>query len=69
MIDTTVRGFVYEAGGTAVAPEVLASGARIVGAMGRRNAIPTAVLSADPADLPTWLAESHAAVGRLLERR
>jgi hypothetical protein len=66
-IDTTVRGFVYEASGTIVAPEILAAGERTVRALGARNAIPVAVLRADPSDLGAWLAGAHAAVRSLLE--
>jgi choline dehydrogenase-like flavoprotein len=59
-IDTTVRGFVYDAiapgddrgleedrGGDGVTPEQLAGGARIVARLTALNAIPVAVLSAD----------------------
>jgi hypothetical protein len=60
-IDTTVRGFVYDAtvpvgdargleedrGGDGVTPEQLAGGARIVTRLTALNAIPVAVLSAD----------------------
>ena len=67
VIDTTVRGFVYEAGGAAVAPQHLADGARIVASIGRRNAIPVATLGADPRDIAAWLAEAQAAVRSLLE--
>jgi hypothetical protein len=64
-IDTTVRGFIYEAAGT-VPQELLAAGERIVSAMGARNAIPVAVLSADPEDVQAWLTDARAAVGALL---
>ena len=65
-IDTTVRGFLYEGAGTTVPPEALAEGERIVRAMGERNAIPVAVLTADPGDVGAWIAEAHAAVDTLL---
>jgi hypothetical protein len=65
-IDTTVRGFLYEGSGTTVAPEVLAEGERIVRAMGERNAIPVAVLTADPRDPGTWVTGARAAVDSLL---
>ncbi len=68
-IDTTVRGFIYEAAGTTVAPDALAEGARIVRAMGERNAIPVALLGADPKDIGAWLAEARAAVHSLLTGR
>jgi hypothetical protein len=81
LIDTTVRGFVYEAGAAplgaapldaaseaAVPRDALARGERIVRALGERNAIPTAVLSADPGDIPGWLADASAAIDSLLDR-
>jgi len=68
-IDTTVRGFVYEASGITVAPGVLAGGERIVRALGERNAIPVAFLTADPGDSEAWLADARAAVGSLLGGR
>ncbi|HME03767.1 MAG TPA: hypothetical protein VKG38_12155 [Solirubrobacteraceae bacterium] len=68
VIDTTVRGFVYEAAGT-VAAEILDAGAEIVRGTGERNAIPTALLSADPNDLAAWLEQARATVHSLLEGR
>src|SRR4029077_8068753 len=65
-IDTTVRGFVYEASGTTVAPQALAGGERIVRALTGRNAIPVAFLRADPGDVEAWLAQARAAVESLL---
>jgi hypothetical protein len=67
-IDTTVRGFIYESRGTSTPPEVLRSGAEVVRAVGQRNAIPLAFLSADPADGEAWLAEAHTSVVGLLNR-
>jgi hypothetical protein len=66
VIDTTVRGFVYDAAGTSVPPDVLGGGEAIVRAMGERNAIPVAVLSADPADHRAWIAQVGTAVRGLL---
>jgi uncharacterized protein YbjT (DUF2867 family) len=65
-IDTTVRGFVYEASGT-VPREVLAEGERIVRAVGARNAIPVAFLMADPHDPGAWLIDARVAIESLLE--
>jgi hypothetical protein len=65
-IDTTVRGFLYEASGAGVAPGVLAAGAGIVRELAERNAIPTSVLTADPEDPPSWLADARPALGSLL---
>jgi hypothetical protein len=68
-IDTTMRGFVYETAGGAVAPELLAEGERIVLAAGERNAIPVAILKADVEDPEAWRIEAQAAVDSLLEGR
>jgi hypothetical protein len=68
-IDTTVRGFLYEAAGTTVPRNVLADGERIVRAIGARNAIPVAALTADPADLQAWLTDARDAIGELMGSR
>jgi hypothetical protein len=68
-IDTTVRGFVYEAAGPGVPREVLAAGERTVRELGARNAIPVAILSEDPGDIGTWLAGARGALDALLGRR
>jgi uncharacterized protein YbjT (DUF2867 family) len=65
-IDTTVRGFVYGARGTAVPADVLAEGERTVRAMTGRSAIPAAFLASDPSDVPGWVAEARGAVDELL---
>jgi hypothetical protein len=65
-IDTTVRGFVYEAAGGAVTADVLAEGERIVQRVAGRNEIPTGFLRVDPGDADAWLAEAHAEIGVLL---
>jgi hypothetical protein len=64
-IDTTVRGVVYEAGGT-VAESVLAAGVGIAQGVAERNAIPLEILRADPGEVESWLGEARAAVGSLL---
>jgi hypothetical protein len=65
VIDTTVRGFVYEAAGT-VPGNALANGERIMRTIAERNAIPTAVLRTDIADADAWQTEARAAVDVLL---
>jgi hypothetical protein len=65
-IDTTVRGFLYEASGTTVPAQILAGGERIVRALGELNAIPVAVLTADPGDADAWLTDARAALDSLL---
>ena len=63
-IDTTARGFVYEAAGAQ--PQLLAAGARRARTLLELNAIPARFLSADPADRAAWLAQAHGAVASLL---
>ena len=65
-IDTTVRGFVYEATGTSTPQELLLEGARKARVLLERNSIPAAFLDADPADPAAWLAQARSAVGSLL---
>jgi hypothetical protein len=70
VIDTTVRGFVYEAtgvaGADAVSADVFAGGERVVRRVAERNEIPTAFLRADVADSDDWQTEARAAVDVLL---
>jgi hypothetical protein len=65
LVDTPVRGLVYEGAGT-VDAQLLRSGARLVGEAGRIWRMPVAVSAVDPADRGAWLAEMHAAVAELL---
>jgi hypothetical protein len=66
-IDSTVRGFIYEAGGDLLSPCVLATGRRLVSETAARNSIPAAILTADPLDPDAWQAQAWAAVMALLE--
>jgi hypothetical protein len=68
-IDTTVRGFLYEASGTAVQRELLAEGERIARAVAERNALPMAFLRAEGGDTGAWLTAARAAIDGLLEAR
>jgi uncharacterized protein YbjT (DUF2867 family) len=65
-IDTTVRGFIYEARGTTTPADALRGGMVLLRAVAERNAIPLAFLTADPNDAGAWLAQSRAAVDSLL---
>lgn len=56
LVDTPVRGIVYEAAGS-VEPSLLAAGAEIVRAAGRTWRIPVEIVSADPKNLPIWSKE------------
>jgi uncharacterized protein YbjT (DUF2867 family) len=67
-IDTTVRGFLYEARGTSTPAPLLAAGERSVRTIAAHNAIPTAFLNVDPSDLGAWLAQARTAVEALLTR-
>jgi hypothetical protein len=61
LIDTTVRGVVYETAGT-VPADVLANGAERVRAACELSRIPFALLDSDPADRDAWLDTARAAV-------
>jgi nucleoside-diphosphate-sugar epimerase len=65
LVDTPVRGFVYEAAGS-VDAAVLADGAAAVRAAAQRWRIPAEVMATDPNDHAAWVADMRAAVGRLL---
>jgi hypothetical protein len=65
MLDTTVRGIVYEAVGT-VDADLLASGAERVRYACERSLIPYVLLRADPDEHPDWRHEAIAAVERVL---
>lgn len=65
IVDTPVRGLVYEAGVTLPA-DVVAGGRAVALAARETWQIPLAVLDADPAESADWLSEATAAVDRLL---
>jgi nucleoside-diphosphate-sugar epimerase len=65
LVDTPVRGIVYEAAGT-VEPRLLADGTAAVRAAAGRWRMPAEVVDADPGDHAGWLAAMRAAVARLL---
>jgi uncharacterized protein YbjT (DUF2867 family) len=65
LVDTPVRGVVYEAAGS-VDPALLAGGAEAVRRAAATWSIPAEVVEADPGDHDAWLAAASAAVGRLL---
>ncbi len=69
MIDSTVRGFVYETGPAPQGSRAsLAAGEEIARRLTERNAIPLQLLHADTGDAVGRLAAAHAAVERLLAR-
>ena len=65
LVDTPVRGIVYEAAGS-VEPALLTGGAAAVRAAAERWRMPAEVVEADPAEHEAWLAAMRAAVERLL---
>jgi uncharacterized protein YbjT (DUF2867 family) len=65
-IDSTVRGFVYEAAGGDA--QIVADGERIARTIGERNAIRVAFLGL-PADFDAWLVDAKRAVELVLEGR
>ena len=65
LVDTPVRGFVYEAAGSAEVA-ALAAGADAARAAAATWQMPVAVLEADPAEPEAWLAEARAAVAAVL---
>jgi uncharacterized protein YbjT (DUF2867 family) len=65
LVDTPVRGVVYEAAGT-LPPELLAGGAAAVREASVRWSIPAEVVEAGPNDRECWLAAMTGAVERLL---
>ncbi len=64
VVDTPVRGVVYEAAG-AVARELLEGGAAIVATASERWRIPVEIVQADPADRDRWLDAMVGAAERL----
>ena len=65
LVDTPVRGFVYEATGS-VAPEILEGGAEAVREASARWRIPARILEADPADHEAWTRQAAAATTDVL---
>ena len=65
LVDTPVRGVVYEAAGP-LGPEVYERGRRVAAAAHATWMIPLRTLEADPADHPSWRAGAVEAVNSLL---
>jgi len=68
LVDTPVRGFVYERAGS-VDAALLGVGAGTVSAAGERWRIPFALLEADPAEPAAWVETSLVATLGLFPRR
>ncbi len=65
MLDTTVRGVVYQAAGSA-GPDLLGAGAERVRYACERSLIPYEVLTADPATDAGWVSQAVGAAERAL---
>ena len=65
LVDTPVRGFLYEGAGS-VDPEALAAGRRAVEAAAATWRIPIEVIDPDSGDPASWTEAMAAAVGRLV---
>ena len=65
LVDTPVRGFVYEGAGS-VDPDALAAGRRAVENAAATWRIPVDVVEADPEDPEAWVEAMVAAVRRLV---
>jgi hypothetical protein len=65
-IDTTVRGFVFEARASSTPAQLLLEGTQIARALAERNAIPACFLAADPNDTAAWLRDARAGIDSLL---
>jgi nucleoside-diphosphate-sugar epimerase len=68
ILDSTVRGFIYEAAGT-VDPEVLGRGAARVRAFCEDSRIPYGLIDADPTEPHVWLDAAARAVDGVLKPR
>ncbi len=67
LVDTSVRGAVYEGAGSVAAP-LLAQGAATAREAARTFRMPVEVVEVGPADHEAWLAASRAAVESVLSR-
>lgn len=65
LVDTPVRGFVYEAAGTVTARHLAQGRAAVEEAAGRWR-IPVAFVEADPLDPAAWVEQMLAATGELM---
>jgi hypothetical protein len=65
MLDTTIRGVVYETAGS-VAPDVLTSGGERLREACEGSRIPNVLLTAAPGDHAQWLSQAVAAAERVL---
>ncbi len=64
-VDSTVRGFIYEAAGS-VSAELLAGGGALTRRLCERNEVPFRVIEADPREQEAWREQAQRAVLELL---
>ena len=65
VVDTTVRGIVYEAAGT-IAQEAFASGVDVLDRVAGLNEVPYQVVASDPLDRQGWSVAARQAINRLI---
>jgi len=65
IVDSGVRGLVYEAAGT-VDAHVLAEGASIVRRVGEANRMPVEIVEHDPAEVEAWVGAVRGGINRVL---
>ncbi len=65
ILDSTVRGIVYEAAGS-VPSDVLAAGAMRVRAFAEDSRVPYVLLESDPGALESWVSQARSAVATVL---
>lgn len=65
LVDTPVRGVVYEGRGS-VPPRILEAGTRLVEEASERWRIPHRILGSDPAEPSRWVGDAGAAVAELV---
>jgi uncharacterized protein YbjT (DUF2867 family) len=66
IIDTTVRGFIYEPPGGGASAEISDAALDIACRVTSRNSIPLLLLKASPEETEQWLSEAHAAISSVL---
>ncbi len=65
LVDTPVRGFVYEAAGSVASP-LLSEGTKLIAAAAERWRIPVLILEHDPHDWRGWVAAARTEIHALL---
>jgi hypothetical protein len=66
IIDSTVRGFVYEPLGCSFSEDLRACGTRVAHEISSRNSIPLRLIQADPEHQQRWLEDARAAIDSII---